>query len=236
MDLAQDDDLYELLGVEAEAAIEEISKAYKKLARELHPDRFPDDEEARATASERFSRVTNAYNVLKDEEQRAEYDFARRMGYGGKIAGDSGAAPAAAGAAAGPPGMAEMEAIHTMKVSQAQNQFDQGKVYHRSKNWPKAISCYKEAVRLNNTVADYHAHLGLAYLMQGLKTPGQKSLEAAYKLDRNNKIVKEHFAGAQGKGGKGGKAGGGGGLLAQILALFGGGKKDAKGKGKKKKK
>jgi curved DNA-binding protein CbpA len=225
-----EEDLYELLGVSPEAELGEIKKAYKKLAVELHPDRFPDDEAKRADATERFGKITNAYNVLKDEESKAEYDFARRM-LGGMSAGPAGGGAPARSAVAD-------EAVNDAKKSQAQNQFDQGKVFHASKNWQKAIACYKEAVRLDPTVADYHAYLGVAYKQQGLKTPANNAFAAAYKIDKKHKLLKEHWDDmpaddAKGKGAKGakgkGKAGAKTSLIDQIMALFQGGKKDAKG-------
>jgi molecular chaperone DnaJ len=88
-----EEDLYELLGIDSEATNEEIRKAYKKKAVELHPDRFPDDEARRQEATVLFGRITNAYNVLKDEEERAEYDFARRMGFGSANGQSPGKAP-----------------------------------------------------------------------------------------------------------------------------------------------
>lgn len=63
-------DHYETLGVSREASLEEIKKAYRKLARELHPDVNPADE-----AAERFKNVTHAYDVLSDSEQRQRYDM-----------------------------------------------------------------------------------------------------------------------------------------------------------------
>lgn len=237
-----EEDLYELLGVDSDAALDEIKKAYKKKAVELHPDRFPDDEEKRQEATVLFGRITNAYNVLKDEEERAEYDFARRMGFGA-TGGPSpaGGKAAAGGAAAGAKASAaavEDGGVSDAKKSQAQNQFDQGRVYHKGKNWPKAISCYKEAVRMDSTVADYHAHLGLAYLQQGLKTPANNSFAAAFKLDKTNKILQEHYEPAMKKGGKSAKGEPKPGLLASLMGLFGGGGNDkgkGKGKGKGKK-
>ncbi len=62
-------DHYEVLGVARDATPEEIKKAYRKLARQLHPD-----VNASADASERFKLVTHAYDVLSDPEQRARYD------------------------------------------------------------------------------------------------------------------------------------------------------------------
>ncbi|MFW2336452.1 molecular chaperone DnaJ [Ilumatobacter sp.] len=69
-------DYYEVLGVSADASAKDITKAYRKLARELHPDKNPDD----AAAEERFKDVSAAYDVLGDETKRSEYDEVRRLG------------------------------------------------------------------------------------------------------------------------------------------------------------
>lgn len=227
-----EEDLYDLLGVSAEASLDEIKRAYKKLAVKLHPDRFPDDEAARADATAKFGKITNAYTILSDEEERAEYDFARRMG----LAAEGSRAEAPEGQAGG-----DSAAVSEIKKSQARNQFDQARVYHRAKNVAKAIGCYKEAIRLDPEDADYHAHLGLAYQEQGLKTPAGKAFAAAAKLDRNNALVRKFHqpapkAGGAKKGAKGKAApAGGGGILDQLKALYeklnqpiGGGKPKAK--------
>ena len=71
---------YDVLGVAQTAADDEIKKAYRKLARELHPDRNPDD----ASAEERFKDVQAAYDILSDPEKRQAYDRFGAAGPGGQ--------------------------------------------------------------------------------------------------------------------------------------------------------
>lgn len=72
-------DFYAALGVSKDADQDQIKKAYRKLARDLHPDRNPGD----AAAEARFKNVGEAYNVLSDPKQRQQYDAVRAMGGGG---------------------------------------------------------------------------------------------------------------------------------------------------------
>src|SRR3954469_5958472 len=63
-------DPYKILGVDKKAPQDEIKKAYRKLARQYHPDRNPDD----ASAESRFKEISAAYDVLGDPDKRKEYD------------------------------------------------------------------------------------------------------------------------------------------------------------------
>src|SRR5438128_2659578 len=69
-------DYYEVLGVKRDAGENEIKKAYRKLARDFHPDRNPGDKQA----EQRFKEVQDAYDVLSDKTKRGHYD---RFGFAG---------------------------------------------------------------------------------------------------------------------------------------------------------
>jgi len=88
-------DFYAELGVSSDASADDIKKAYRKLARSLHPDKNPGDAKAEA----RFKTVGEAYSVLSDTEKRKQYDETRQLfrsgggaggGFGGYGAGTGG--------------------------------------------------------------------------------------------------------------------------------------------------
>jgi molecular chaperone DnaJ len=84
-------DFYEVLGVTKKASDEEIKRAYRKLARQYHPDRNPDD----PGAEDRFKEIQQAYDTLSNPQKRKEYDA------GGMFAGFGGGRTPFGGAAGG---------------------------------------------------------------------------------------------------------------------------------------
>jgi len=79
-------DFYEVLGVDKNAGIDEIKKAYRKRAIKYHPDKNPGDKKA----EEKFKEATEAYEVLKDSDRRARYDQFGFAGLSGTNGGTSG--------------------------------------------------------------------------------------------------------------------------------------------------
>jgi molecular chaperone DnaJ len=79
-------DFYKILGVSKEVSDAELKKVYRKLARQFHPDSNPDNAKSEA----RFKEISEAYSVLSDKDQRAEYDQMRAMGSGPRFTGGQG--------------------------------------------------------------------------------------------------------------------------------------------------
>ncbi|WKZ33575.1 MAG: molecular chaperone DnaJ [Thermodesulfobacteriota bacterium] len=85
-------DFYKILGVSRDATVDEIKKAYRKLAHQYHPDKHAGDKEK----EDRFKLINEAYETLKDPQKKANYD---RFGYAGSGAGfGGGGAPGGFGA------------------------------------------------------------------------------------------------------------------------------------------
>ena len=81
-------DFYKILGVSKDVSDADLKKAYRKLAKDNHPDLHPGD----AAAEARFKDISEAFDVLSDAEQRREYDAIRAMGGGARFqAGGQGA-------------------------------------------------------------------------------------------------------------------------------------------------
>jgi len=79
-------DYYKILGVQKSAGLDEIKKAYRRLALKFHPDKNPGDKEAEG----KFKEISEAYYVLSDDGRRREYDLAQKGGFSGGFGGAQG--------------------------------------------------------------------------------------------------------------------------------------------------
>jgi molecular chaperone DnaJ len=109
-----DRNLYEVLGVPKNASQEEIKKAYRKLARQHHPDTNAGDKDA----EERFKEVQGAYDVLSDPEKRKQYDSPARF-TGGSWATSVTFSAACSVAGAVPSSSREASAAQTSRLRSA---------------------------------------------------------------------------------------------------------------------
>jgi len=77
---------YEVLGLSRSCSADDLKSAYRKLAKEHHPDRNPDDH----TAEHKFKEVSEAYEVLRDADKRAAYDRFGHAAFEGGMGGRGG--------------------------------------------------------------------------------------------------------------------------------------------------
>ncbi|MBS1953512.1 MAG: DnaJ domain-containing protein [Cyanobacteria bacterium SZAS-4] len=196
-----DEDFYAILGVDQEAPPEEIRKAYLRLAKKLHPDRFPNDAEQRATAQTEFAKVTRAHDIVGDAQRRSEYDTLRELKKNRTpVQSEAGDASDSTEPSAkqrkdtirmmpsrDSQGAAEDENINikwaNKHVSRADDLF-------RRKKFQEAETAMKEAIRLVPQEPKYHNKLAEIYIARGWKTLAMTEVQAALRVNPKDNEAK----------------------------------------------
>lgn len=202
-----EEDYYAILGVEETAAPEDIKRAYIKLAKRLHPDRFPNDPEQRAMAQREFAKVTRAHNIISDSERRAEYDALRllhrnkeqnemlasqthiqALQENGQSVSEAGDVPS--NTVSSPKVSAnELAAITTtttesnINVKWANKHLEKADELLKQKQYQEAESAMKEAIRLVPKDPRYHNKLAEIYLARGWYTLAMTEVQTALRGD-----------------------------------------------------
>lgn len=181
------DDHYEILGVPKSASVAEIRKAYAKIARERHPDRFSDPVE-KERAQEFFKDATAAFNALSNERQRREYDAQSQRGPLPRTPEEQALAAFTeaqeilkAGGGAGAAELLRQAVYH--QPENAQYRVALGRALAREPRTAReGIQILEEAARADPKDAAVLVDLALALKMQGLTLRARKAIEAARAL------------------------------------------------------
>lgn len=195
-----EEDFYAILGVEETATPEEIRKAYLKLAKKLHPDRFPNDPDKREVAQSEFSRVTRAYEVVFNADTRQEYDTLRALSkkrdHAASATTNGIPEPSSDNGVQEVPKPATEAPVQT-KQQQQQTAVDEENInikwankhllraddLYRKKKYQEAETAMKEAIRLVPNEPKYHNKLAEIYLARGWKTLAMTEVQAALRID-----------------------------------------------------
>ncbi len=133
----KDKDYFQVLGVAPGTDLSRIKKAYFKLAKQYHPDTVESqDGVIREQMQTLFSKISEAYETLSDDEKRGQYEQNLRMG----ITGDPNEA--------------------AQKVLQAELEFQKGEVFLKKRSYEQARDCFRRAVELNPGEAEHYVYLG----------------------------------------------------------------------------
>lgn len=185
---------YDLLGIAKSATTSDVRKAYARLARERHPDRFPDPA-AKQSAQQTFQEITAAFNTLSNDRSRAEYDKGLEAPPRPPV----------------PEEIARDAFDRSQKLYEAKNFFDAvellriavthvpqegryhaalGRALAKNPRWVReGIQALEKAVQLAPRQAGFHAELAELLAGQGLRIRARKAADAALRLDPQHAIA-----------------------------------------------
>ncbi|GIW21814.1 MAG: hypothetical protein KatS3mg068_0821 [Candidatus Sericytochromatia bacterium] len=198
------EDLFATLGVDKDASDAEIKKAYLKLAKKYHPDKFVEDNEEKLEAQRIFAKITVAYNTLSNPEKKAHYLELRRLlanhlpenQIKQEVKTDNKTNDVKQEQIKQEnvkPKIDETPIADKVKEEQAKNFYNIGLEYMKKKNYDLAIDSFKKAISIKTDIADFHTQLGLAYEAKNWEGMAQAEFKLALKYNPSDQIAKKHI-------------------------------------------
>lgn len=154
-------DYYTILGVDKNASLNKIRKAYYKSAKEFHPDKhfYIESDTIRNKLTRLFSFITDVYRTLSDPEERKKYDQRVKVGITTK---------------------------KEDKTDTARLRFEEGKVAFKKGLYHDAADLFGQSIYLDSTIPAYHFSLGRSYVKQKKFREAEKAMSKAVKVDPYN--------------------------------------------------
>jgi curved DNA-binding protein CbpA len=173
---------YDLLGVEKTAELSQIKQVYFNLAKKFHPDKYHnEDEKVKKQLQDAFSHLAQAYDTLKDKDQRELYDFKLKR----KISNLEEAEEMKKREKA--KGTEEDQNSRIQKAQIARRYFDRGFNLLMNNETEQAIPFLANATNLNPSIARYHAYYGKSLIgNKKYRHQAEQELLSAIKLEQTN--------------------------------------------------
>ena len=216
-------DPYNIIGVKDDASLDEITKIYRGLAKELHPDRQINRTiEERDTINQIFTKITSAFNLLKDPESRKKYDYEKKSrlereqmlnslkNNATNISDESAKSPSlnlrqtqvGLNLRDTQPGAININGMFTdskidakeLKAKQAEALYNTALTKINKGDLEAAISDLQSAIELNGKIAKFHSKLGLAMKNKGWNGYAMAEFKIALSLDPKDKIALENYS------------------------------------------
>jgi len=193
-----EEDFYAILGVDEAATSEEIRKAYLKLAKKLHPDRFPNDAEKRAVAQSEFAKVTHAHEIVSDSSRRAEYDTLRELSKRRDLSSSAESVPSIPGQESDADIGTDSRRLQAQTTKEDENinvkwankHLTRADDLFRKREYREAEVAMKEAIRLVPQEPKYRNKLAEIYMARGWKTLAMTEVQAALRLNPKDQDAK----------------------------------------------
>lgn len=208
------EDLFETLGVSNDVQDGELKKAYLKLAKKYHPDKFIEDNEEKLEAQRLFSKITVAYDTLSDPKKKQHYLELRRLLASHlpdsqvstpKVVENNNEVKPQTTSSQPKAEVVEKESVKTdrVKEDQARSLYNLGLEAIKKKKVDQAIDYFKQAISTKDNIAEFHSQLGLAYQQKNWTGMAQSEFKLALKYNPTDKIAKTNM-GSTGKDSKSG--------------------------------